>query len=184
MSKIPVKPTSRQAIWAHVRNIRRSLGVEDKLYFDIVHFVERVMPEVFPEFVFEICTKIEMGNLHGETIPSEHKIRIREDVYIGACEGRGRDRLTMAHEVGHFFMHDEQSIVFCKVDPNGKLPNFRDPDWQADVFGGELLAPSYLINGMPVCDIHEICAVSTACAERQLYAIECEKEKGFEIIPA
>lgn len=107
MSKFSVKPTSRQAIWAHVRETRRSLGVEDKLYFDIVHFVERVMPEVFPEFVFEICTEAEMGNLHGETIPSEHKIRIREDVYIGACEGKGRDRLTMAHEVGHFFMHDE-----------------------------------------------------------------------------
>lgn len=183
MSKFSVKPTSRQAIWTHVRNIRRSLGVEDKLYFDIVHFVERVMPEVYPEFVFEVCSEAEMGNLHGETIPSEHKIRIREDVYIGACEGRGRDRLTMAHEVGHFFMHDESSVVFYKADPNEKIPHFRDPDWQADVFGGELLAPLYLINGMNVSEIHEICVVSTACADRQLYAIECEKKKGFDIIP-
>ena len=183
MSKFSVNPTSRQAIRTHARNIRRSLGVEDKLYFDIGHFVERVMPEVYPEFVFEVCTEAEMGNLHGETIPSEHKIRIREDVYIGACEGRGRDRLTMAHEVGHFFMHDESSVVFCKADPNEKIPHFRDPDWQADVFGGELLAPSYLINGMNVSEIHEICVVSTACADRQLYAIECEKKKGFDIIP-
>ena len=82
MSKIPVKPTSRQAIWAHVRNIRRSLGVEDKLYFDIVHFVERVMPEIFPEFVFEVCTEAEMGNLHGETIPSEHKTEPKTSAFL------------------------------------------------------------------------------------------------------
>ena len=166
-----------------VRDIRRSLGIEDKLYFDIVNFVERVMPEVFPKFILEICTEAEIRNLHGETIPSEYRIRIREDVYIGACKGKGRDRLTMAHEVGHFFMHDEQSVVFCKVDPNEIIPQYRDPDWQADVFGGELLAPSYLINGMDAREIHETCAVSIACANRQLSAIECEKKKGFDIIP-
>lgn len=181
MNKLPVKPTSRQAIWAHVKNIRRFLGVEDKLYFDIVYFIERVIPEIFPEFVFAICPNEEMGDLHGETIPSEHKIRIRQDVYIGACEGQGRDRFTLAHEVGHFFMHDERSVVFCQVDPEGKIPNFRDPDWQADVFAGELLAPSYLIAKMTVQDIHKFCIVSRACAERQLYAIECEKKKGMLI---
>lgn len=177
MSKFFVKPTSRQAIWELVREIRRYLGVEDKLYFDIVHFVERVMPEVFPDFVFEVRTEAEMNNQHGKTIPSEQKIQIREDVYIGACEGKGRDRLTMAHEVGHFFMHDEQSVVFCKANPNTKIPCYQDPDWQADVFGGELLAPSYLISEMEANEIHKTCKVSIACANSQLRAIMNEKEK-------
>lgn len=46
-----------------------------------------------------------MGAKHGETIPSENRIRIREDVYERACNGYGRDRLTMAHELGHLLLH-------------------------------------------------------------------------------
>ena len=183
MSKFIVKATSRQEIWALVREIRRFLGVENKPYFDIVHFIENVMPKMFPKFVFEVCPEAEMGDCHGKTIPSEQKIQIREDVYIGACEGKGRDRLTMAHEVGHFFMHDEKSVVFYKVNPNVKSPSFRDPDWQANVFAGELLAPSYLINGMDANEINKTCLVSNVCANRQLCAIESEQQKGFDIIP-
>ena len=53
MSGIPVKPTSRQAIWTYVRDIRRTLGVEANLYFDIVWFIESIMPKLFPYFVFD-----------------------------------------------------------------------------------------------------------------------------------
>lgn len=183
MRKTYVTPISRQAIWEYVRDIRSALSVDDKLYFDIVNFIERVMPELFPDFIFEICSEIDMGNLHGETIPSEHTIRVREDVYIGACKGNGRDRLTLAHEVGHYLMHNEHSIVLAKTSSSGTIPNYYDPDWQADVFGGELLAPSYLIYNMTPQDIQNMCSVSIACAERQLYAIDCEKKKGFRIKP-
>lgn len=177
MSLIPVKPTSRQAIWEMVRELRTLLGVEKDLYFNIVNFVEKVLPLFLPDFVFEICSEEEMGNLHGETFPSECKIRLREDVYIGACNGKGRDRLTLAHELGHLLMHDEGSIAFCKLEPNGKIPTFRDPEWQADVFGGELLAPSYLIAQMTEKEIHEKCVVSNRCAQRQLQAIASEQKK-------
>ena len=153
MSGIPVKPTSRQEIWTFVRGIRRALGVENDLYFDIIWFIERILPEVFSGFILEICPQEEMGELHGKTVPSENKICIREDVYIGACHGNGRDRLTLAHEIGHFFMHDEGS-------------------------GGELLAPSYLIDGMSSNEIHKSCAVSLACADSQLRAVEREKIKN------
>lgn len=177
MSLIPVKPTSRQAIWEMVRELRTLLGVENDLYFNIVNFVEKVLPLFLPNFVFEICTEEEMGNLHGETIPSECKIRLREDVYIGACQEKGRDRLTLAHELGHLLMHDEGSIAFCKLESNEKIPTYRDPEWQADVFGGELLAPSYLIAQMTEKEIHEKCVVSNRCAQRQLQAIASEQKK-------
>lgn len=127
MSGIPVQPTSRQEIWTSVRDIRRMLGVENQLYFDIIRFAENIMPK-----------------------------------------SNGRDRFTIAHEVGHYFMHDERSIVFGKS--NGPMPLYRDSEWQADVFAGELLAPSYLIKGMRIDEIHKGCAVSMACAEVQLRA--------------
>lgn len=177
MNLTPVKPTSRQAIWTMVRELRTFFGVVNKLYFDIVAFVENVLPELIPEFVFDICTSEEMGDLHGETIPSKCTIRLREDVYIGACKGKGRDRFTLAHELGHLLMHDESSIVFCKLESKGKIPTYRNPEWQADVFGGELLAPSYLISNMTKKEIREECIVSGRCAKRQLQAIESEKKK-------
>lgn len=181
MSSIPVKPTSRQAIWMIVRELRTHLGVENELYFNIVAFIENVLPCLLPDFIFEICSKEEMGNLHGETIPSECKIRLREDVYIGACEGKGRDRLTLAHELGHLLMHDGNSIVFCRLEPNGKIPAFRDPEWQANVFGGELLAPSYLISDLTEEEIQEECRVSSLCAKRQLQASVSEQKKHLAL---
>ena len=52
-----------------------------------------------------------MGDKHGETFPDEHIIRIREDVYLGAVNGCGRDGMTIAHEVGHLFLHDNNLIM-------------------------------------------------------------------------
>ena len=182
MSRFPVSPTSRQAIWDFVRNLRRTLGLEYEFYFNIVNFVEKVMPVMFPDFIFEVCTTEEMGNMHGETIPSEHKIRIREDVYNNACMDIGRDRLTMAHEAGHYFMHDEKSIIFPKSAGSGKIPTFCDPEWQTNVFAGELLAPSYLIDGLPAYIVQKRCSVSFPCADRQLSAIESERSKQNGIV--
>lgn len=172
MSGIPVKPTSREKIWSIVREWRRIVGLEDSLYFDIVLFAENILYEIIPGYVFQVSPPEEMGNLHGATLPGEKKIRIREDVYVGACCGNGRDRMTIAHEVGHLLMHDERVIEFCQVDASGKIPCYRDSDWQADVFGGELLAPSYLIAGMTEQAVHEACAVSLACARAQLDAVK------------
>ena len=36
---------------------------------------------------------------------TENCIKIREDVYERAIKGYGRDRFTLAHELGHFLMH-------------------------------------------------------------------------------
>lgn len=177
MSGIPVKPASRQMIWTLVHKIRRALNVANELYFDIIWFVENIMPQIFTDFTFAVLPNEELGNQHGKAIPDENTIYIREDVYEGACTGNGRDRLTIAHEVGHFLMHGNASIEYCRIAPGEKLPAYRDADWQADVFGGELLAPAYLIEGMTAEQIHECCVVSLQCANAQLRALAREKAK-------
>ena len=92
-----------------------------------------------------------MGAKHGETIPSENRIRIREDVYERACYGHGRDRLTMAHELGHLLLHRVETITFARED--GDIPPYKDPEWQANAFAGELLAPYEYIKDMSIIDI-------------------------------
>ncbi len=162
---------SRNDIRQLVRTIRRGTDMEYTLYFPIVRFLENILPILLPEFQLEIVPKEEMGNKHGETYPSKNLIRIREDVYLNAIDGSGRDRLTIAHEIGHLLLHDEDSIALCRLEPNEKLKAYEDPEWQADAFGGELLASSYLIKGLTSTEVQEKCGVSEAAANVQLRAL-------------
>lgn len=168
MNCYKASPLSRNDIRSFVKYIKHLTHLEDVMYFPIVSFLENVMPLLIPNFQLEIVPVIEMGNKHGETYPRKNLIRIREDVYLRAVEGSGRDRLTIAHEIGHLLMHDEDCVALCRLAPDEKLKPFEDPEWQANAFGGELLASSYLIKGMTVRQIQEKFGVSADAANVQL----------------
>ena len=106
-----------------------------------------------------------MGAKHGETIPSENRIRIREDVYERACNGYGRDRLTMAHELGHLLLHRVETITLARED--GDISPYKDPEWQANAFAGELLAPYEYIKDMSVIDIARYYGITEKAASIQ-----------------
>ena len=163
---------SRQDIRRVVRHIKRLIGWENVFNYPIMQFLELALPTFIPDFVLEIVPVNEMGNKHGETYPSKKLIRIREDVYLGAHAGNGRDRLTIAHEIGHLLLHDDNSIALCRLAPDEKLKAYEDPEWQANAFGGELLASSYLINGLSVREVSERCGVTKAAASIQLNALK------------
>lgn len=163
---------SRDDIRRFVRSIKKLVGLEDELYFPILSFVENILPILVPDFQFEVVPESEMGNKHGETYPSKNLIRIREDIYLRAAAGEGRDRLTVAHEVGHLFLHEDDAIALCRLEPGEKLKPYEDPEWQADAFGGELLASSYLIVGMSQSEVERKCGVSSAAARVQLNSIK------------
>lgn len=161
-------PLSRNNIRFFVRQIKRKVGLENDFHFPILTFLEHILPTVIPDFQLEIVPYSEMPDKHGETFPSKSIMRIREDVYNGAVEDKGRDRLTIAHEIAHLLLHDDEAISLCRLDPNERLRTFEDPEWQADAFAGELLASSYLIKGMSIEEVHKRCAVSMQCARVQL----------------
>ena len=164
-------PISRNDIRRFIRHLKKKVGLENELYFPILSFVENILPILIPDFQFEVVPVAEMGNKHGETYPTKNLIRIREDVYLRAAAGEGRDRLTIAHEVGHLFMHEDDCIALCRLAPTEKLKPFEDPEWQANAFGGELLASSYLIQGITLYEVSEKCGVSVSAAEIQLRSL-------------
>lgn len=168
MSCYKASAISRKNIQELIRYLKKIVHLENELYFPIVQFLENILPILIPDFQLEIVPKKEMGNKHGETYPSRNLIRIREDVYLGAVSGCGRDRLTIAHEIGHLLLHEDDCIALCKLAPNEKLRPFEDPEWQANAFGGELLASTYLIKGMSAADVSEKCGVSMDAAKVQL----------------
>ena len=171
MSCYRAKPLSRNDIRQYVYYLKRLIGLERLYYFPIVRFVENMLPLLIPDFFLEVAPISEMGNKHGETNPGKKKIRIREDVYLGAANGNGRDRLTVAHEVGHLLFHGDGSVVLCRLGPGETLKPYEDPEWQANAFGGELLASSYLIKGMSVLEVQNKCGVSQLAAEVQLRSV-------------
>ena len=161
-------PVSRNDIRNFVRWLKKTVGLEDVLYFPVVQFLENILPILVPDFQLEIVPTNEMGGNHGQTYPSKHLIRIREDVYLRAVAGYGRDRLTLAHEIGHLLMHKDDAIALCRLSPAERLKPYENPEWQADAFGGELLASSYLIKGMSNAEVQERCGVTASAAKVQL----------------
>ncbi|MGN8729855.1 ImmA/IrrE family metallo-endopeptidase [Hornefia butyriciproducens] len=168
LSSFKANPISRDDIRGIVRFLKQQMGLENVLYFPILQFAENVLPMFIPDYQFEVVPVEEMGAKHGETYPSKKLIRIREDIYMRAARGEGRDRLTVAHEIGHLFLHKEDSIALCRLSPDQKLKPYEDPEWQADAFGGELLASSYLIQNMTTYEVQTKCGVSNAAARNQI----------------
>ena len=136
-SALRATPMSRSDIRRIADKLRSMLGLETKPYFPIVQVIEGALDLLVPGFVYDIRTKAEMGADHGLTDHIRKMILIREDVYRRACDGQGRDRGTLAHELGHAIMHAPTRLA--RRHSTAPLKPYRDPEWQAMAFQGELL---------------------------------------------
>lgn len=126
------------------------------------------MRSIDPEFNYEILPVDEMGSCYGITYPEKHLIELREDVYDRAVAGIARDRFTVAHEIAHYLLHTPKTVAFARTNANEKVPAYLDPEWQANAFAGELLAPPDLIKGLTCTEVVTLCGVSRKVAEIQL----------------
>ena len=135
----------------------------------VAQILEEVMPLVEPEFSLEIIPDNEMdnGNLHGETIPSQHLIRLKESVYDGMITGLGRDRMTIMHEIGHYLIHFHEELSLTKAVRERTLEPWESAEWQAKRFAGEFLMPSSEIAWMTVDEITKTYGVSREAAKFQ-----------------
>lgn len=166
MPECIAEPLSRNDIRRKADVIRVVEGCTGSLYFDIIHFIEITLPKIDDDFSFVVKSKSELGECHGLTFPERNEMQIREDVYNRACNGSGRDRLTIAHELFHLLQHTMENISFARSD--GGVKTYMSPEWQADAFGGELLIPHDLIQGMTPEEISEKCKVSLSAAKCQM----------------
>lgn len=165
--KYKASPTSRDKIRRYIEYLRKITGTENDLYFDVINFLEIKLPKLVPEYELEIKPIKEMANKCGETFPATSRIVLREDIYNLALKGDGFARFCVAHELGHLFMNDIDSISLCKLEKGERLKTYEDPEWQADAFAGELLMYNPLIKGMSVGEIAEKCGVTRSAAGTQ-----------------
>jgi Zn-dependent peptidase ImmA (M78 family) len=155
---------SRANIRHLARQVRESLKW-DKPNFPIVEYME-IYHQIDKAFVYDICEKEVMGDNHGITFPDKKIMLIREDVYEGAVDGNGRDRLTIAHEFGHLHMHT--NLGLARKPASSEIPAFRSSEWQANCFGGELLVSA---DHVSLCrdpwEVSEVFGVSLDAADYQ-----------------
>jgi len=171
MSEVHYKsqPLSRSDIRHYAKKLRKNLLLEDAEYIDVIRLAEYIFPVLFKKygFSFEVMPQEIMGNNHGLTNPQSGQIFIREDVYDGACCGGGRDRLTIAHELGHFLLHDGVTLGLARTIGHEPIPTYCDPEWQATAFAGEFLMDHDIIAHMTVDEIVDRCKVSFDAARYQ-----------------
>ena len=153
------------------KTIRSTLGLSNELFFPITEVLEII--HMFDEDAhFEIVESDELEKFeHAITDISTKTIKIREDVYEGACNGCGRDRMTIAHEFAHFITLCVFGFKLARSFDNTDVPTYRDPEWQAKCLAGELMIDSELVKGMTELEVSEKCGVSFDAARFQLSKI-------------
>lgn len=166
-------PMSRKSIRAIVKMIKKKCGLEDVLRIPVCGFFEYIMERLFPGFEWEIVDEYEMTE-EGLTLSADNTILIRQDVYIKACNGDGRARFTIMHEVGHFFLHGPQRVALCRLSPGEKLRSYEDPEWQADNFAAEFLMDFDLVQGMDFQEISSECGVTYGASQTRVGILQKE----------
>ncbi len=164
MNSYKAIPLSRKNIQNMTNRLRKIFEISLDEAFPIVEFLEKIIPEF--GYTIEICEPYEMQKEYALTLPEEKVLKIREDVYIGAAKENPRDLFTIAHEIGHIFLHDSKSIALARSDY--KIKKFEDPEWQANTFAAELLVPSNVIKSKTIEEIVKTYKCSRKVAEIQL----------------
>lgn len=168
MSDYIVEAKSRKELRRLAFLFRQMLGLENYIRMPVVELLE-LLPDIFDRFSSEIVSNDTFPpGTHAETDIQTGHITIAEEVYERACNGEGRDRMTIAHEIGHFLMLDICGFKLQRRFYGQEVKQFNDPEWQAKCFAGELLVPYHLTQNMTAEEIAKACGVSLEAADYQL----------------
>lgn len=168
MNSYKVEAKSRNDLRILAKEIRALLGLSNQIYFPAVELLD-VFSEMFDNFSYEIVSDNKLpSEEHAQIHVFEGKghVVIKESVYERACNGEGRDRMTVVHEESHF-------ITICvygfklKEHSSNAIKAYNDPEWQAKCLAAELMIPYDLTKHMSPEEIVDKCGVSQEAADYQ-----------------
>lgn len=139
---VKVSPQSKVNIQKLANAIRiKVFNQRENACLNLTHQLEFTLPNLGLEW--EIVPVSEMPDTEAATSPDLAKMKIREDIYDALHDTNSplhqRARFTIAHEIGHLFMHDGVSLARHNSSSH---QHYEDSEWQADAFAAELLMPS------------------------------------------
>lgn len=141
---------------------------------DLIRILEHRLPEL--GVTYHYAERLDMGDAEGLTFPDQHALWIREDVYLALYRGEGHARFTVAHEIGHLWLHPMPVVALARRPQPLSHSLHEDTEWQADTFAAEFL--------MPAAEVRVSCAtareisvkynVSPQAAMRRLKELQAE----------
>ena len=179
MAMYRAQATSRIEMRRSANEFRNRMQLDHLRCIPIIPVFES-LPKIFKGWNYEYVEDEELPNCHARTIIDEKTVLVRNSVYEGACQGRGRDRMTIAHELGHVVVHGQNPLALNRdFNQDWPIRTCEDPEWQAKCWAGEFMTPKQYVEGWNAFDIVEICGVSSEAAELQLRKWKEEKEKAL-----
>lgn len=170
------KPRGRLEIRKLAKEWKKQLRIGNGLYLPVVQIFE-ILPTIYPGLTTEIVEDSEFPNGKFAEMEIETKtIRLRQSVYDGACEGKGFERMTIMHEIGHYEMLATGLIKLYR-EANEPVKAYEDPEWQAKCFAGEVMIDKELVEGMSPQEIAKKCGVSIEAATYQWHQYQKEKDR-------
>jgi len=147
---------------------RRSLMVEDQWAPDLIDILEQKLPGLFPGFEFVCQSDAFLGGANAFT--RHPRIFARASVREGVRNWNGRDRFTLAHELGHLFMHPEapapRMVLKNRAAPIDDLR--KSAEWQANKFATFFLMPEHIVRQFSSAEeLAEHCRVSLEAARNR-----------------
>ncbi len=149
---VKVPPLNKQSIKHKARIIRDKLfKLDPSESIDLSRILEHKLHLL--GVTYEVWEIEEMPDVEALTNPDAMTIILRTDTYEALCNPKDpkfcRARFTVAHEIGHLFLHEG----FALARGANRHQHYEDSEWQADTFAAELLMPSEECLGLTIEEI-------------------------------
>ena len=162
-----VEPLSRFNIRQIVKNFRKLLGIENAWFVDVVALLD-ILSKKIPDFSYEVVANCTLPKkVFATTDIYSGKIKIKQHIFDKACDGNGFARYCIAHEIGHFILLRLCGFELTKATQDMNIPKFRNPEWQAECFAGELMMGYDVTKHFTVEELKDRCGVSKKAANYQ-----------------
>ena len=140
----PVKPLSDYDVEQLAWRLRLSTGTANELAPDLVRILEilAAQPGPLEGLKLDVRPDEEMRLDEALAFVDERVLQVRETVFEGAKIGKPRDRMTIAHEIGHFALGHGGAPKHRVALGNKTLayiPHHKSAEHQARVFGATFL---------------------------------------------
>lgn len=175
------KPISRKDLKAIARWFRHQFKCKNKFRFDVIDAFERIHL-LFPQITTEIVEDESTDAILDLNVPAacnpdlkgNYHIVVRENVYIGACNGIGGFRAHILHEICHavLCLLGFTPILDRSFRNNEIAPCYISMEWQAKALAGEILVPYDETKGMSKKKIKFLCKVSEPLAKYRVFLDE------------
>lgn len=175
--KIRTNPLSVKDIAKLARGIREYFNIPLDSFFPIYDYVMDLYDK--DELDYVILEDDDEAFSDGKVAfynSMENTIYIKDSVDLGFETNDYRSNFTLAHELFHYMQVNILEFDFEEIDDSEELKPFRNPEWQADEFAGQLLIPDEYAS-LDENELSEKFHVSLECALTKKLKIKKRKEK-------